>query len=107
MSQFPVEREAIQPRRLELELDPEDGSLLTAPLLSVLMAATDGLYSDLYNMAHGEMHVTSAHVAGPDDEQQHQGYIDSECLQSHEQPSTKTSPLLSPFKKLLHRCLPG
>lgn len=86
MSQFPVEREAIQPRRLELELDPEDGSLLTAPLLSVLMAATDGLYSDLYNMAHGEMHVTSAHVAGPDDEQQHQGLEEQPAAPDTAQP---------------------
>jgi hypothetical protein len=62
--------EPVQPRRLELILNPEDGSLLTAPLLSVLMASTDRLYNDLYNMAHGELEVTSAQpVAGPEDDE--------------------------------------
>ena len=64
MSRF-HEKEAIEPRRLELSLN-DDGSLQTAPLLSVLMAATDGLYSDLYNMAQGELEVTSA--IRPEDE---------------------------------------
>ena len=60
--------EGVVPRRLELSLNPEDGSLLTAPLLSVLMAASDGLYSDLYKMAHGELQVTSAlPVAGAEE----------------------------------------
>lgn len=40
----------------------------TAPLLTVVMATTDSLYSDLYRMAHGEVDVTSAQPAmGPDD----------------------------------------
>ena len=54
--------EPVQPRRLELSLNPEDGSLLTAPLLSVVLSATDGLYSDLYNMIQGEIDVTTAIV---------------------------------------------
>ena len=58
--------EPIEPRRLELSLNPEDGSLLTSPLLSVLLAATDGLYSDLYNMAHGELEVTTAQKEAAD-----------------------------------------
>jgi hypothetical protein len=51
------QQEPIVPRCLELSLDPVDGSLLTAPLLSVLMAATDGLYNDLYQMSHGELEI--------------------------------------------------
>lgn len=57
----------IQPRRLELSLNTEDGSLLTAPLMSVLLAATDGFYSDLYSMIHGEIDVTTAVVPHNDD----------------------------------------
>ena len=60
--------EPIVPRRLELSLNPEDGSLLTAPLLSVLLSSTDGLYSDLYNMAQGELEVTTARAAEGDAE---------------------------------------
>ncbi|OEU06254.1 hypothetical protein FRACYDRAFT_255480 [Fragilariopsis cylindrus CCMP1102] len=45
----------LQPQKLELILNPEDGSLMTAPLLSVVMACTDSLYRDLYDMAHGEL----------------------------------------------------
>jgi hypothetical protein len=52
--------ESIQPRRLELSLRPEDGSLLTAPLLHVLLASTDGLYNDFYNMIQGEIEVSVA-----------------------------------------------
>ena len=55
---------ALEARRLELSINPEDGSLLTAPLLNVVMAATDGLYNDLYNMVHGQLEVTSAQPAG-------------------------------------------
>ena len=51
-------RESLQPRRLELSVNPVDGSLLTAPLTQVLLASTDALYQDLYNMAHGELNVT-------------------------------------------------
>lgn len=59
----------IEPRRLELSINPEDGSLLTAPLLSVVMAATDGLYNDIYDMVHGQLQVTSAQPAGgPEDD---------------------------------------
>lgn len=53
-------REPIQPRRLELSVNPEDGSLSAAPLLHVLLASTDALYNDLYNMAEGELDVTTA-----------------------------------------------
>lgn len=49
----------IEPRRLELSLNPENGSLLTAPLTQVLLATTDALYRDLYDMAHGEVDVTT------------------------------------------------
>lgn len=52
--------ESVTPCRLELSLDPQDGSLLTAPLLTVLLSATDGLYTDLYQMAHGEIDVAHA-----------------------------------------------
>jgi hypothetical protein len=55
----PQPASTVVPRRLELSINPQDGSLLTAPLLSVLLAATDGLYTDLYAMAHGELEVTS------------------------------------------------
>jgi hypothetical protein len=56
-----------EPQRLELSLNPEDGSLLTAPLSRVLIAATDGLYTDLSNMVHGELQVTTAKAADDDD----------------------------------------
>jgi hypothetical protein len=59
-------KERVEARRLELSLNLEDGSLLTAPLSTVLLAATDGLYSDLYNMAHGELEVTRQNVEGMD-----------------------------------------
>ena len=61
----------IEPRRLELSLSPEDGSLLTSPLSTVLISATDGLYTDLYNMAEGELEVpaTKAPTAAADSEQ--------------------------------------
>lgn len=55
------------PRRLELSLSPEDGSLLTSPLSTVLLSATDGLYTDLYQMAHGELDVTTTKLAEEDD----------------------------------------
>ena len=59
----------VTPRRLELSLSPEDGSLQTAPLSKVLLTATDGLYTDLYNAAHGEIEVTTAKMAEEDDGQ--------------------------------------
>jgi hypothetical protein len=52
------------PPRLELSINPADGSLLAAPLTKVLLAATDDLYSDLYNAAHGELDVTAAAQEG-------------------------------------------
>jgi hypothetical protein len=48
---------SVEPRRMELSLNAEDGSLQRAPLSLVLLAATDGLYSDLYNMSEGELDV--------------------------------------------------
>ncbi|KAI2505864.1 hypothetical protein MHU86_8560 [Fragilaria crotonensis] len=57
----------LEPQRLELSLNPEDGSLLTAPLSRVLIAATDGLYTDLSNMVNGELQVTTAKPADDDD----------------------------------------
>lgn len=48
-------------------MNPEDGSLLTAPLSRVLIAATDGLYTDLSYMVHGELQVTTAKAADDDD----------------------------------------
>ena len=48
-----------QPQKLELILNPEDGSLQTAPLLSVVTACTDSLYRDIYDMAHGELQIIS------------------------------------------------
>ena len=47
------------PKKLELTLHPEDGSLQTVPLYHVLLAATDALYNDLYNMAQGEIDVST------------------------------------------------
>jgi hypothetical protein len=65
--------EEVEPRRLELILNPEDGSLQTAPLLNVIMSATDVLYTDIYNMAHGELEVTSAQpLPGADEEEEEQ-----------------------------------
>ena len=54
----------VQPRRLELTLNPENGSLFTAPLTHVLLTATDGLYQELYNMTQGELDVTAAAPGG-------------------------------------------
>lgn len=71
MSSSSPSKERVEPRRLELSLNQEDGSLLTAPLSTVLLAATDGLYSDLYNMAHGELEVTAANVEGMDPDAAH------------------------------------
>lgn len=58
----------IEPQRLELSLNPEDGSLLTAPLTHVLLTATDGLYQELYQMTHGELDVITATQAPEADE---------------------------------------
>lgn len=55
----------VEPRRMELSLNEEDGSLQTAPLSQVLLAATDALYSDLYNMAQGEIDVICSSAALP------------------------------------------
>jgi hypothetical protein len=84
----------IVPRRLDLSLNPEDGSLLTAPLLRVLMAATDGLYSDLYNMAHKELEVTSAlPLLGPEDSDQQQQQQDEDQQPQAEQRKERMSNL--------------
>lgn len=40
--------------RLELSVNPADGSLLTAPLSLLINTATDALYNDLHSMATGE-----------------------------------------------------
>mmetsp|Transcript_198 Transcript_198/g.299 ORF Transcript_198/g.299 Transcript_198/m.299 type:complete len:918 (+) Transcript_198:153-2906(+) len=40
--------------RLELSVNPVDGSLLTAPLSLIINTATDALYNDLHSMATGE-----------------------------------------------------
>jgi hypothetical protein len=40
--------------RLELSVNPSDGSLLTAPLSLIINTATDALYNDLHNMATGQ-----------------------------------------------------
>ncbi|GAX22632.1 hypothetical protein FisN_17Lh124 [Fistulifera solaris] len=53
----------LEPRRLELTLDPHNGSLQTASLLHVLLTATDGLFQDLYQMTTGDIDV-----AAPDEE---------------------------------------
>ena len=50
-------KEEVEARRLEVSVHPDDGSLLAAPLTQVVLASTDALYTDLYNMAHGEMDV--------------------------------------------------
>lgn len=47
----------VQPQKLELILNPEDGSLQTAPLLYVVTACTDSLYRDIYDMAHGDVQI--------------------------------------------------
>ena len=64
---------AVTAERLELSLNPDDGSLLTSPLLSVLLSSTDGLYSDLYDMAHGELEVTTAQQKEEDDDDNNNG----------------------------------
>jgi hypothetical protein len=74
----------ITPSRLELSLNPIDGSLQTAPLSSVLLASTDSLYSDLYNMAHGELDVTSATVHAEDADANQQDEDDTQPM--HPQP---------------------
>ena len=66
LAQNPEHDESVTPCRLELSLNPQDGSLFTAPLLTVLLSATDGLYTDLYQMAHGEIDV--AHPNENEDE---------------------------------------
>lgn len=70
----------ITPKRLELSLDPSDGSLLVAPLSSVLLGTTDGLYQELYNMAQGELPVATAALPTTeeqedDQQQQQQQYV--------------------------------
>eukprot|EP00751_Fragilariopsis_kerguelensis_P012751 CAMPEP_0170762914 /NCGR_PEP_ID=MMETSP0733-20121128/3058_1 /TAXON_ID=186038 /ORGANISM="Fragilariopsis kerguelensis, Strain L26-C5" /LENGTH=111 /DNA_ID=CAMNT_0011103195 /DNA_START=40 /DNA_END=372 /DNA_ORIENTATION=- len=54
----------LEPHKLELILDPEDGSLMTAPLLNVIMACTDSLYRDIHDMAHGELQIIGGTSSG-------------------------------------------
>lgn len=58
------EGEKVHPQsRLELSVNPADGTLLTAPLSLVVNTATDALYNDLQNMATGQpltLYVPSA-----------------------------------------------
>jgi hypothetical protein len=61
-------KHSLEPKRLELSVNPENGALLTAPLSTVLLASTDGLYNDLYNAAHGEFDVSTAAQQGEGDE---------------------------------------
>lgn len=56
---------SVTPCRLELSLNPEDGSLLTASLSTVLLSATDGLHTDLFQMAHGEVDVAQDEHGAP------------------------------------------
>ena len=53
------QQQPVEARRLELSLNEADGSLQTAPLFTVLLATTGALYSDLYNMAQGEIDVVT------------------------------------------------
>ena len=54
---------AIEPRQMELSVNPDDGSLAKTPLSSVIVAATDALYSELHTMATGEIEVSAASSA--------------------------------------------
>ena len=68
MSRYiPSSKEELEPLRLELSLNPENGSLLTTPLTHVLLAVTDGLYRELYDMTHGEVEVVAP--GGAEDEE--------------------------------------
>lgn len=66
-------KEEIEPQPLELSLNPEDGSLLTAPLANVLLTATDGLYQELYQMTHGELEVVGQGTADTEGGEQDAG----------------------------------
>jgi hypothetical protein len=50
----------VEPKRMDLTLNPLDGSLQVAPLSHVLLAATDSLYNDLLNIIQGELDVAVA-----------------------------------------------
>eukprot|EP00546_Thalassionema_frauenfeldii_P015908 CAMPEP_0178896782 /NCGR_PEP_ID=MMETSP0786-20121207/1377_1 /TAXON_ID=186022 /ORGANISM="Thalassionema frauenfeldii, Strain CCMP 1798" /LENGTH=166 /DNA_ID=CAMNT_0020567249 /DNA_START=47 /DNA_END=547 /DNA_ORIENTATION=- len=73
MSTTNAKKHRVEPGPLQLSLNPDDGSLLTAPLSRVLIAATDGLYTDLYNMGHGELEVNTIKNADDDDPDTSQG----------------------------------
>jgi len=45
--------------QIQLSVSAEDGSLLTASLSTVIAAACDALYDDIYNMTHGEIAVAA------------------------------------------------
>jgi hypothetical protein len=51
------------PRGLELSVDPQDGSLRTVPLLHAVLASTNDLYEDLYQMAMGQIDVATTTTA--------------------------------------------
>jgi hypothetical protein len=52
-----LQNEVPPSKKLELTLNPEDGSLQTVPLYQVVLAGMDAVYADLYNMAQGELDV--------------------------------------------------
>jgi len=93
-----------QPRRLELSVNPEDGSLTTAPLSQVLLATTDALYSDLFSMAHGDLDVVTGgatatattsggggvDAAAADDEQQQDANNNGGSISQHGTTATTT-----------------
>jgi hypothetical protein len=58
------QNQKVQPQKLELILNPEDGSLQTAPLLYVVTACTDSLYRDIYDMAHGDVQIIGGGGSG-------------------------------------------
>ena len=75
-------------RRLDLSVNPEDGSLMTAPLSHVLLSATDALYSDLHSVCHGELDVvvttSGGKSAGGGGNQQDNNEADDAQMQSGE-----------------------
>ncbi len=76
--------------RLELSVNPTDGSLLTAPLSLVINTVTDALFNDLHNMTTGqplELFIPSAEESntgteGKDDNQKMSYTKKSEAMSS-------------------------
>lgn len=86
--------------RLELTLNPTDGSLSTESLLNVILASTQSLYDDLYTMAHGEVDVTttagatsSSNAAGANEDAD--GAENEGSSKALASTSTSTAPTLS------------